>query len=165
MRGFAAAFLLMLTGCDDFLAVCHSCLTSDPAKPVVAAEIAKIGLVYSGKRLPASASNIYYHELCGIDCQQWIRFDAPLSDALAFADGLLVRPLTRQTTPGIAEAASLGPESAKMPWWPTSFPAGVEFGENTINDGGNKNGKGQPLTIFVQRHGATATLWLAAFTT
>jgi hypothetical protein len=162
---WTAAALLLLASCGNVVDVCHSCLKGDPAKPVAASETPKIGLVYSGKRLPASATNIYYHELCGIDCQQWIRFDAPVGDARAFARGLLVRPLSM--TPPSAQSGAQptlpGAEAAKMPWWPKQFSKETERGENTINDGGDKAGKGQPLLIILQPDGKKATVWLAAY--
>jgi hypothetical protein len=167
MKALFLALPLFVAGCDDVLEVCHSCLTGDPAQLVAADQLSKISLVYSGKRLPASAINIYYHERCGIDCQQWVRFDAPIADARAFAQSLLVRPLL--TTPASGQSGEqptlAGGEMARMPWWPMQFPSETERGENTINDGGHKTGKGQPLSIILQPDGPNATVWIAAYST
>jgi hypothetical protein len=150
----ALAAILLLASCGDpFLSVCHSCVKGDPAQPVSATEAAKIGLVYSGKRLPKSASNIYYAEECGIDCAQWIRFDVPIADARAFANGLLDVPIGTNKAP-LADITGV-----PLKWW-TSVTRG------TAEQGGNEIGaKGQPIQIWLKPQGATATVWVFAFTT
>jgi hypothetical protein len=166
VKKMALTLALLLSSCGEFLDVCHSCLGGDPTKPVAAGDVAKIGLVYSGRKLPASASNIYYHELCGIDCQQWIRFDAPEADARDFAENLLVRPLSKGWAKDMLRTG-WGPndikgDSAKfMPWWPNQFSSGIETGENTLNDAD----KGQPMRIVITGDGKIARVWLAAYTT
>jgi hypothetical protein len=161
-RFLAAA--LLLTGCNDepFLDFCQSCLKGDPAQLVPKAEVAKIGLVYSGTKLPRSAMNVYYHEQCGIDCQQWIRFDAPPADARAFANGQLLTPLAK--TASSPKAPQFLAPSKPMPWWPKSFPATAETSTNDINQANYSDGaKGKPMTIILQSGTPYARVWVYAF--
>lgn len=153
--------MLLLAGCsDDFVSVCHSCLKGDPAAPVSKSEIAKIGLVYSGRTLPPSATNIYYAEECGIDCQQWIRFDAPNADARAFANSLLLTPLA----PGDAQAGVPPLPSKPFGWWPEVFPTSHLTGTNDVSTAKyGKNEKGQPLTVILQPGTPNARVWIYAF--
>jgi hypothetical protein len=157
-----AIAMLLLAGCDaDVISVCHSCLKGDPAAPVAKAELAKIGLVYSGRRLPPSATNIYYAEECGIDCQQWIRFDAPMADARAFATSLLLTPPAKTDA---KEPPFLSP-SKPLAWWPTNLPADAMVSTNHISTAKyGKYEKGQPLTIILQPGAPSARVWIYAYT-
>jgi hypothetical protein len=157
------AVALLLAGCSDPLDFCQSCLKGDPALAVPKGDIAKIGLVYSGQKLPPSATNVYYHEECGIDCQQWIRFDAPVTDARAFANSLLLAPLAKPAPQPPQSSQFLLP-TKPLQWWPKAFPDGVETGTNDINDANYKDGaKGKPMTIILQPGSPNARVWIYAF--
>ena len=160
--GFTAA--LLLAGCSDSgLDFCQVCLKGDPALAVPPGDIAKITMVYSGRKLPPSAINVYYHEEGGIDQQQWIRFDAPIADARAFADSLLLAPLAKPAPQPPQSSQFLMP-GKPMPWWPKTFPANIETGTNDINDANYKDGvKGKPMTIILQPGTPNARVWIYAF--
>lgn len=154
-----AAFLL--AGCSDPLESCQVCLKGDPALAIPTSDVAKITMVYSGRKLPPSATNVYYHEICGIDCQQWFRFDAPVAEARAFADSLRLAPLTNAKTP--QDNQFLSPPKS-LPWWPARFPGGIEIGTNDINDANYADGaKGKPMTIIIQPGSRHARVWIYAF--
>jgi hypothetical protein len=154
---------LLLAGCGDPLDFCQVCLKGDPALAVPQADVAKIGLVYSGQTLPRSATNVYYHEEGGIDQQQWIRFDAPIADARAFADSLLLAPLAKPAPQPQQSSQFLMP-GKPIPWWPKAFPTNIETGTNDINDANYKDGaKGKPMTIILQPGMPNARVWIYAF--
>ncbi len=160
-RVFALAALL--TGCDPLPDWCQSCLNGDPTLAVPTGEVSKIGMVYSGQKLPPSAINIYYHESGGPDFQQWIRFDAPLADARAFADSQLLAPLAKVSIQPPQSQQFVAP-SKPMPWWPITFPTGVETGSNGIDQANyNEGQKGKPMTIILQSGSPNARVWIYAF--
>jgi hypothetical protein len=162
MKLAVLAMALLFTGCSDPLDFCQSCLKGDSARVVPAGDVAKIGLVYSGQKLPPSATNVYYHEECGIDCQQWVRFDAPIADARDFADSLLLAPL--KAMPQTPQSSQFLTPSKPMPWWPKAFAAGVETSTNDINDANYKDGqKGKPMTVILQPGSPNARVWIYAF--
>ncbi|HSI18529.1 MAG TPA: hypothetical protein VK980_12210 [Sphingomonas sp.] len=85
---------------------------------------AQVELLIPNIRLPASASEVWYWENNYMDAAQLIRFDAPLSDARAFAKALLhhdIRPDTRPDLP-----------KRDMPWWRDDFPPGAEGTDEMI---------------------------------
>lgn len=152
---------LLLAGCSDQFEFCQVCPKGNPALAVPRSEVAKITMVYSGQRLPPSATNVYYYEQCGIDCQQWFRFDAPNAAARAFTDSLLLAPLAKAKLP---QDNQFLPPSKPMPWWPIRFPDGVETSTNDINDANYKDGtKGKPMTIILQPGSPNARVWMYAF--
>ncbi len=159
----ALAIALFLTGCGDSIDMCQVCLKGDPALAVPKGDVAKITMVYSGQKLPPSATNVYYREEGGIDQQQWIRFDAPIADARAFANSLLLSPLAKAPAQPAQSSQFLMP-SKPMLWWPAHLPDGVETGANDINDANYKDGaKGKPMTIILQAGTSSARVWIYAF--
>jgi hypothetical protein len=162
MKTAMLTIALVLAGCSNPLDFCQSCLKGDPALAVPKGDIAKIAMVYSGRKLPPSSTNVYYHEVGGPDHQQWIRFDAPLADARAFADSLLLAPLVKSAAP--PQSSQFSVPSTSMPWWPITFPTGVETGSNDIDQANYKEGqKGKPMTIILQPGSPNARVWIYAF--
>lgn len=146
---------LVLGGCDPIGDVCHSCIGNDPNAVLNPAQQAKVGLIGTPRRLPPSAQDVRYHEECGIDCVQWLRFEAPLDDARAFANRLLVRPIAVG-----APVPLPGGAADRLDWWPSSLPAQAESGANeTLTPG-------YPLLfVAVLPQGDRARVWLRAFNT
>jgi hypothetical protein len=163
VRTVLVAAALALVGCSDPLDFCHSCLKGDPVLAVPNADVTKIGLVYSGQKLPPSATNVYYHEEGGPDFRQWIRFDAPIADARAFADNLLLTPLAKPSAKPPQSSQFLLP-SKPMPWWPKVFPDGVEISTNDINTANYAgDAKGKPMTVILQPGTPNARIWIYTF--
>ncbi len=161
-RSALLAVTLMLAGCSDPFDFCQSCLKGNPALAVPRGDVAKIVMVYSGRKLPPSATKVFYYEVGGPDHQQWIRFDAPPADARAFAASLLLAPLVKSATP--PQSSQFSAPSTSMPWWPARFPDGVETSTNDINDANYADGaKGKPMTIILQPSKPNARVWIFAF--
>jgi hypothetical protein len=74
----SVSLALLLAACepfgDPFGDVCFNCVSAPANAPLAATDAAQLRLIHGGS-LPAGAANVYYRELCGIDCIQWVRFD------------------------------------------------------------------------------------------
>lgn len=146
------ALPLLLAACGPLIDQCYSCIGNDPNAVLSPGQQAKVALIGSPRRLPAGARNVRYYEECGIDCFQMLSFEAPLAEARFFANGLVEVPIAA------GGALNLAQPSTALDWWPKSWPAGIESGENDA-------GKGKPpfVTVAVLPQGKTARVWLRAF--
>lgn len=142
----------LLAACGPLIDQCYSCIGNDPNAVLSPEQQAKVVLIDSPRRLPASARNVRYYEECGIDCFQMLSFEAPLAEARHFANGLVEAPIAAGRTIDPA-----GPSTA-LDWWPKSWPAGVESGENDAS-----TGKRPFVIVAVLPQGATGRVWLRAF--
>lgn len=143
------ALLLFSAACGPLISVCRICLKSDPQHPVATADLPKLRLAVGDTRLPVAATNVYYREACGIDCQQWLRLDLPRDEAAAFLDGLSVSAIGS----GDDTTYLSGPVDPVLSWWPNTFSADARIFVATVAGG----------TIYVVTldRGATSRLWIA----
>lgn len=143
------ALLLVLGGCVDG---CRVCLKGGQDEVVAPTEIAKITTM-DGTKLPSAVRDVRFHEECGKDCIQWLRFTAPETDVRGFAERFLKSPLRKGYDPmpdygGTAPGLDHG-------WWPSKFPEGHEGGK----------AEGRPGMIVVVPSGGSATVWMSEFDT
>lgn len=110
--GIMALSALFLGSCGG---VCRSCLDSDPDRQVPAAELHKITIIFGNQRLPDESINIYFDEVCGIDCSQIIRFDLPTEKAETLMQGIVRYPLT--TVLQENQRAMLPVANLPRRWW------------------------------------------------
>jgi len=159
--------LLILCGCSEGpLAFCDLCQNSDPALPVPRENIQRIELIASHVRLPSSATNVHFAMRCGIDCTQFVRFDAPIADARAFAASLLFEhPLARGQDPWVRSSwtqmhRTVPPDILELNWWPSRFPEEIEGGDNGLS-----SSRGGLVSLVLLPRGGRATVWLSPFNT
>jgi hypothetical protein len=169
MRAALIAMSLVLLGActEGPIAFCDLCQNSDPALPVPHENIQRIELISSDVRLPSSATNVHFAMRCGIDCTQFIRFDAPIADARAFAASLLFEhPLAAGQNPWVRSSwthmhRQVPPDDILgLHWWPVGFPSEVEGGDN-----GLYAPRGGLVSLVLLPRGVQATVWLSPFNT
>jgi hypothetical protein len=96
--------------------ICFSCVGSVGNAPLAATDTMRVRLIHGGT-LPASATNVYYTEQCGIDCIQWVRFDIPEGEwaplrARLSADARPDNPSEAMAPPGNPDWWRIEPEGA-----------------------------------------------------
>ena len=156
MRATAVAALFLLCGCDGLFETCRACIEASPISEVPAGERSKIRLIGPGT-LPENARELHFHERCGIDCMQWMRFDLPEGEARRFAAGVLGGAALRKGYDPFPDTIG-GYAPPAMPWWPARFPQGAEGAVIRTQEA---RGGG----IVLRAAGGQATIWFFEFDT
>lgn len=136
LRWFVAS--LVLTSACSF--------DEPPGAPVPQELVGSVRLLGLDARLPASATDVWAHEASFLDAYQMLRFDAPLTDARAFARSLLGRDTVRGENPRIQ---AFGQD---FPWWIHNYPDGAEGG--SISEGRTT------VKIILVPRGSQACVWM-----
>ena len=144
-----SAALYSSTCQPPLFSVCRACLDPCAGQPIDPKNRAKITLIYTRLLLPTSARSVFYHEECGVDCTQWIRFDAPRADAIDFARRASAGPLH----PGTDHLPIAGDDPV---WWPGRFPNTAWSGIKTLQYGGYDQG------VVIAATTSGARIWVLA---
>ena len=147
MFGRVAAWLIAL---PILLAGCHpSGMASDMASQE---EVGRIELLSPTRRLPPSAVNVRLDMRHARDSSLRLRFDAPLGQAMAFAEELVG---------AFGTGDGSVPPQPDLDWWPKTVPEAAKLAQGRAIDG---KGQAQVEIILLPR-GNRATVWLHLFTT
>lgn len=146
-----------LSACDEpFIEACYSCLDADPSKPVPADQLGKIALLPTGAGVPEGATNVFFAESCGIDCQQIARFDLPSETALERVAKVSGKAAQRFETDDLSNI-ELEASWAAQSWFDTPQSGAVQRLYSHIDQDGP-----WPLTIVLMENGAsTRVYWFA----
>lgn len=149
--GILALSALFLGSCVD---VCRSCLDSDPDRPVPAEELHKITIISGNQQLPDEAINIYFDEVCGIDCSQIIRFDLPTAKAETLMQGIARYPLTTI----LQENQHTMLSAANLPrrWWLKREIVGAK---GVMDD----HNEGRLIRFLLEPKGSTTRVYLNSY--
>jgi len=142
------AVMLGLGGCGE----------RDPNMILSPAEVAEFRILSTDTRLPPFASNVRTQSLCGIDCQEWVTFDAPLDSAKRFAEDLVGKKLTQGSPPHFPRFMRNKEGWPSLDWWPKTWPETM-IGNETMPDG-------PPYArVAIIPDGPTGHVFIEAFTT
>lgn len=126
------------------LLLCTSC-EEERSGPLPAAEVAKVRVLDTDLPLPPGASNVWLRQAAFLDAIQMVRFDAPISEARAFARRVLGRDAVAGE--GFGPRGTSGPD-----WWLDGLP---DHGE-----GGSIRDTSRSVRLALAPRGANARVWL-----
>jgi hypothetical protein len=115
--------------------------------PLSQEEIRTIRIVDTDIRLPASASNVWLHELSFQDAVQMIRFDARINEARAFSRQVLGRAPAPGAAPNVLR------DIIPAEWWAEGMPAHGE--------GGVTADSSRRVELFLAPRNPTARVWVS----
>ena len=141
----------LLTACDvPSIDSCYSCIDAPSDRPIPAALQSKVRLIHGG-HLPEEAQQVFYSEMCGIDCHQQLRFDASTAVVEGFVQRLLPQAPAQ---PAAHTSPTEGPA-----WWAAQHVAGTQ-----VRQSGTE--QPWPLTIVtLPIDNGQTRVWLSAFQT